>query len=90
MVSAPKTGKNRINAEGTGKKPDKEIREVLFQGTKLHGDCIMVFGKRSSCLHGSQWAADSAALPKEVLLSTSLLYPLMLTWPGVTGGETKI
>ena len=27
---------------------------------------IMVFGKRSSCLHGSQWAADSAALPLDV------------------------
>ena len=51
-----KTGKNRTN----------RIREVLFHVPKLYWDCIMVFGKRSSCLHGSQWAADSAALPLDV------------------------
>ena len=73
VVSAQKkreeTGKNRTN----------QIREVLFHGPKLYGDCIMVFGKRSSCLHGYQWAADSAALPLDVDMAGAL-----------SGGETKI
>ena len=66
VVFSTKTGKNRKKPGKTGKKRTNRIREVLFHVPKLYWDCIMVFGKRSSCLHGSQWAADSAALPLDV------------------------
>ena len=56
---APKMEKYRKNRKN-------RIREVLFHVPKLYWDCIMVFGKRSSRLRGSQWAADSAALPLDV------------------------
>ena len=70
--------KNRKKTENTGKKRKNRIREVLFHVPKLYWDCYTVFGK------------DPVAYMVPSGQQIVLLYPLMLTWPGVSGGETKI